>query len=333
MPVYRIYERAFHPDENFGLGGMGFKGDNRGYSFMLNATARVWSVLSVDTAAPNMDVTQDAPEFNVVSDLSTAPAYLGGRTEAYIDRDTRPTGTALVTGGPEVADGLQSISIQIETRGKNHAFPTEYIADLRDTLGVDDLYDRLGGGGIPMNPESRIVVPDLDVQVSLTLLIDRHNNKMTITSNLTGDGFPNTEVFIYDAANTPLMLNTHHRIGTAAGQLIGNHRHLLASTVIIVDIDDNGNFIGPVHAERSVDFMPWDTDLIAQAMTVDFDIASWNGLHLARDPTEEGIFGLDTDDNLPIPGLGHMWPRDRRDAGIRSVFQEPELSDLPHWDH
>lgn len=52
MPVYRIYERAFHPDENFGLGGMGFKGDNRGYSFMLNATARVWSVLSVDTSAP-----------------------------------------------------------------------------------------------------------------------------------------------------------------------------------------------------------------------------------------------------------------------------------------
>ena len=333
MAIYKIHERAFHPDKGFGMGGMWFKGDDRGFSFMTNATARVWSTLRVNTQTPVMDLTQDAPEFLVRSDPSAAPTLLGGRSENYTTKETAPTGTALITGGPEVADGIQSITVQIETRGKNHAFPTEYLADIRNNTGIRQVYDYLGGKNIPMNPETNMLVPDLDVQVAITMVIDRHKKKMRIMSNLTGDGFPNTEVFIYDAADTPLMLNTHHRIGTAAGQLIGNHRHLLGSTVITVDIDGAGNFVGEVKAERCVDFMPWDTDLLAQSRATTFQIYEWNGLHIARTPTEKGIFGMDTDDYLPIPGLGHLWPRDRRDAGITTVFEEPSVADLPHWDH
>ncbi|WP_417818894.1 hypothetical protein [Tritonibacter scottomollicae] len=334
MSIYYIFERAFHPDEGFGLGGFGFKGDNRKFSFMDDgASSRVWSMLEVDTSQWQKEFDQTSDEFIVESDPSKAPTYLGNRYEGYDSVDTRPTGVARVSGGPPVADGIQSLTIQIATRGKNHAFPTEYIADLRGGTGVDRLYDWLGGESIPMNPESRLLIPDLDVQVGITLLIDRHRKKMSITSNLTGDGFPNSEVFIHDNAGGKLMLNTHHRIGSAAGQLIGNHRHLLAATQLTIDIDDAGNFGDSLTAVRCVDFMPWDTDLLEIAGTTSFSLANWNGLHIARDPTEEGIFGLDTDDALPIPGADHRWPRDRRDAGLRNLFDEPALSDLPHWNH
>ena len=32
MSVLKLYTRSFHPDEAFGAGGLGFKGDNRGFS-------------------------------------------------------------------------------------------------------------------------------------------------------------------------------------------------------------------------------------------------------------------------------------------------------------
>ena len=78
--------------------------------------------------------------------------------------------------------------------------------------------------------------------------------------------------------------------------------------------------------------MPWDTDLLNLRRTTEFAIYEWNGMHVAREASEKGISGLDTDDALPIPGV-HLWPRDRRDAGIRNFFEEPNVSDLPHWNH
>lgn len=336
MSRFKIYGRAFHPDKNFGLGGLGFKGDDRGFSFMVNdVSSRVWSRFTVDTQNPTKYAVSPPPkeDFQVFSDLSIAPIYLGGRSEKYTSTDTLPSGEARSAGGPHVPDGLQNITVDIKTTGINHAFPTEYLADLRRLLQIDDLYEALGGGDIPMNPETRMLVPSLDIQLGVTLLIDRHKKKIRITSNLMGDGFPNAEVFIVDGAETPVMLNTHHRIGSAASQLIGNHGHLLAATIITIGIDDHDNFVGPIEAQRCVDFMPWDTDILTIAMTTEFALYEWNGIHVARAATETGIFGFDTDDALPF-GQDHRWPRDRRDSGkISKLFKEPTLSDLPHWDH
>jgi hypothetical protein len=198
----------------------------------------------------------------------------------------------------------------MKTWGKNHAFPTEYIS----------------------NTLTRSVVPSLDITIEIYALIDRHRGLMSIQSTLKGDGFPNSEVFIYDSARTPLMLNTHHRFGNAAGQLVGDHKHILSSTLITVGINADACFIGPVHAKRCVDFKPWDHDLLAGAGTTDFSLANWNGLHLARNPSELDSLGLDTDDSLPIPGVTHMWPRSRKN-GSSLWPKEVQSSDLDGWNH
>lgn len=301
MTRYTLHCRTFHPDEGFGLGGMGFKGDNRGFSFLTDrgrVTSRTGGIWTID--AQGATITQD----EIYSDPSTAP---WGTTSDYSTPAHAPTGTLLrSTVSPYMEDGLQTANLRAHFRGKNQAFT----------------------GSTTVN---NIIVPDLDITIHVMLQIDRHREKMTITSNLLGDGFPNSECFIIDSAQTPIMLNTHHRIGHAAGQLVGNHGHLLAGTEIEIGIDGSGNFVNPVHATRSVDFMPFDRDLIAIAGT-DFTIPTWNNLHLARTPTERGLLGIDTDDNLPIPGLDHEYPRDGR-WGIDDLFSEPTADQLPEWDH
>lgn len=308
MSIFMIYERAFHPDTNFGSGGFWFKGDNRGFSFQTGVTSRVWSRVKIDTENATAVYAPHSSDFFLKSDLSKAPLFLGGRTETYESKATRPSGTARSTGGEHVKDSIQNISVSIHTWGVNHAFPTEYIS----------------------NTLTKIVVPDLDLQVKMSLLIDRHKKEMTITSNLLGDGFPNSEIFIIDSANTPLMINTHHRFGSAASQLIGKHGHLLGSTVLTIGIDESDNFIGPITVQRCVDFMPWDRNILAITQKKEFSLYEWNGIHVSRNPSE-GIFGIDTDSSSPLPpGLDHQWPHSSKNPKW-DIWSEPTIDELPQW--
>jgi len=301
MSKFTLHERAFHPDGKFGMGGLWFEGDDRGFSFITDrnrVTSRVGGIWEIDTASSQIT------EIDVYSDPSRAP---WGSTSNYSTPETKPTGRILNSAvSPKIDDGLQAVNLRVHTRGKNQAFTN-------------------------WAPINNLVVPDLDVTVHLMLQIDRHKKTMRITSTLLGDGFPNSEVFIIDSADTPIMLNTHHRIGHAAGQLIGNHGHLLAASEIEIGIDDSDNFINPITAKRCVDFMPFSRDLLAIAGT-SFTIPTWNALHLARDPSEKGLLGMDTDDNLPIPGWDHEYPRDGN-WGLDDFFSEPTEKDLPNWDH
>lgn len=299
---YTFTERAFHPDESFGLGGFGFEGDNRGFSFMQGDTSRVRGRVTIDTRARTIS---SPPQ--VDSSPSTSPL---GIYEDYSSEDRKPQGEYLSRSiSPFIEGGTQNVAFVVHTWGKNHAF-------------------RLTQDGFSPS----WVIPDLDVTVHFTMRIDLAARKIRIESTLTGDGFPNTEVFISDSLGTTLMLNTHHRIGHAAGQLIGNRNHLLASTEIVVDCTAAGGFTGQVQAVRCVDFMPFDRDLIGIAGTTDFAIPNWNALHLSRNPTEKGFLGLDTDDDLPIPGRNMEYPRDGN-WGIDDFFDPPDTDDVEDWDH
>ena len=301
MTHFTLYERAFHPDKKFGSGGFWFEGDDRGFSFLddKRATSRVYSSTKIFVE----ERVVDGPE--VKSHPSKAP---WGTAEDYSDPNTQPKGE-LLTGSvsPLIPDGLQTVNVKIHTWGKNHAFTS-------------------------FKDFNKLVVPDLDVTVHLMMRIDRHRQEIGITCNLTGDGFPNLEVFLRDSSNTPLMLCTHHRIGHAAGQLIGNHNHLLSSCEITVATDGNMNFTGPIHVTRAVDFMPFDYDLRKIAGRSEMSLPEWNNLHVARDPSVKGFLGLDTDDDLPIPGWDHEYPRDGW-LGIDDIFSEPKVKDLPDWNH
>lgn len=311
--AYKFHMRAFHPDEGFGMGGFGFEGDNRGFSFLPRGrvTSRIGATSNIDTSGQRIE--------NPVaySDPSTSP---WGIHEDYSAPSKAPEAWLIKRSiSPHVEDGMQNVDFLIHNRGQNHAFRVT-----EDGRGAHI--------PIPFTDKRLDFVPYLDIRVHFSMRVDLHRKLIHIESTLTGDGFPNSEVFIRDHADTPIMLNTHHRIGHAAGQLIGNHNHLLASSEFTIECDGSGNFTGPIEAIRSVDFMPFDRDLVAIAGTTNFSIPSWNNLHLARQATEKGFLGLDTDDDLPIPYWDHEYPRDG-DWGIDDLFDEPKAEDLPDWNH
>ncbi|MDB6183279.1 hypothetical protein [Paracoccus fistulariae] len=305
---FTLHERAFHPDENFGLGGFWFDGDSRGFSFLPRGrvTSRVGVLMNID--AKESDI--EAP--SAYSDPSTSP--LGGYFsvhEKYEQEGTRPQAVYLSKSiSRYTPDSIQNISLVMHSWGKNHAArPTQdYVRD---------------DGASKLEP----VIPNLDITLNFTMRIDLHRKKILIESTLRGDGFPNSEVFIRDSADTPIMLNTHHRIGVAAGQLFGNHNHMLASTEIEIDCDESANFVGPIKAMRSVNFMPYDYDLLGVAGTTDFDIPGWNNLHISRDPSVKNMLGMDSDN-----GAVHEFPYTGRHS-VDEIFDEVSMEDLSNWDY
>ncbi|WP_417839247.1 hypothetical protein [Tritonibacter scottomollicae] len=47
MTAITIITRSFHPDANVGVGGLGFEGDDRDFSFDKNVTARIHHIMPI----------------------------------------------------------------------------------------------------------------------------------------------------------------------------------------------------------------------------------------------------------------------------------------------
>lgn len=314
MSSFTVHARAFHPDTKFGLGGLGFHGDNRGFSTGLDVTSRIRFQADIDFMVPF------SPQPTVTSDPSTAPWFLGGTREEYTDAEVVPEGGGQLVAGPFSPEGLQTGNYQWNFRGINHAFT-------------------------PSRDLNNIVVPYLDLSGTIAFAFDRDPDVLTlqITSNLRGDGFPNSEVFILDANENALMLNTHHRMGYAAGQLAYDAQHILGGTVITVGISADSAFVGPVRATRCVDFMPEARDLLIEedgwfsdTYRTDYSLTAWNRLHTDRDPSEKDILGFDTDDRLPLPRLvpwGGERPSGQDWNDWDDPFSDVGPEDLPDWNH
>ena len=316
MTSYTVHARAFHPDKTFGPGGMYFSADDRGFTYDMGVTSRIrayWVFNLLSLNITDRDVDSD-PSHNSIT----------GQTENYTDPDKKPTGNASFQSSPFAANGMQTAKLQWRFKGINHAFtPSESI--------------------------NNFVVPELNLEGSLNFVIDRHENErsMQISSTLQGDGFPNSEIFILDNAGMPVMLNTHHRFGYAAGQLGGDRRHLLGGTVITVALNADGNFIGPIKATRCVDFIPEARDLLIKnegfwfweedTYSTEHSLTSWNELHTKRDASEKTIFGTDTDNDLPIPSVPIISPPEKPDGqewnDWDDPFTAPGPEDLEDWDH
>jgi hypothetical protein len=85
-------------------------------------------------------------------------------------------------------------------------------------------------------------VPTLDVFSELFIRVERVSGYMDIVTLVNGDGFPNCEGFIKDAAGNKLFLGTHVRIGTPATHLAGENHRFMWGNAIRVKIDAEGNF-------------------------------------------------------------------------------------------
>ncbi|MDD7973800.1 hypothetical protein [Roseinatronobacter alkalisoli] len=266
MGTMTLHTRSFHPRESFGVTGFGFSGDNRGFSTNLGVTSRIRSQIDINLTGAS--VSANPPE----SDPSYHPA---GMQTDYSHPDEQPTGR--FTGGPSITpyrqDGAQDASFTYAYRGKNHAaVPKALIGGFVE--------NRLGDW---LNRETeKVLVPDLDVTISLSLSIDRAARKAHVTANMRGDGFPNAEAFLLDSGGAPLFLVSHVRVGTASGQLWGNALIRMASCALQVDLTPEDRWAGPVEVLASMDHAgdgsPQQIGRIGRT-----NVSAWNSVHTCRD--------------------------------------------------
>ncbi|WP_429930606.1 hypothetical protein [Agrobacterium vitis] len=347
MSYFILYTRSFHPDRNFGLGGLGFHGDARGFSSSKKATSRISHQVRIDLKSAQF---MDAIARSDRSSNAVIPKVLEGRPERaasmmtrdeMADRGVHIPETRLEQMGdklPEMAndysqprkkprsnvsgqitpyreDGDQSVNGRLSYAGKNFAF---YGADTdfgHWALGGDisDGGSDTNGGSVKVWERWGGAVPDLDVTHEFSLRINRTAKTIHISSAISGDGFPNCESFLIDSADNVLLLGTHIRIGTAATQLPGGRALPMTRTLLSVDWMPGDLFGENVKVEIANDYTGnGSPQEIARSGTM--TRSQWNAAHTERDASGDWIRSLE--DHIPLPrqslrGLGEQ---------IRSAF-------------
>jgi hypothetical protein len=235
LAKYEVNTRSFHPNSQFEPSGLRFHGDNRGFSDKASffgrtqpdaVTSRIWQryILDLDlkaagdlTGVPSVNLTQESNP----SEGGPGLWSLFGGEEPYEAVEYKPRGTLNATKVSAPHGGQKEIDLLAWYGGENHAFRLS-----RTTEGIT-------GGTF---------VPTLDVFSELFVRVERVNLYMDIVSLAYGDGFPNSESFIKDAAGNKLLLGTHIRIGTPISHLGGLNKRFMWGSAIRVEIDAQGNF-------------------------------------------------------------------------------------------
>jgi hypothetical protein len=277
MSILKLYIRSFHPLSNFGLGGLGYHGDNRGFKHDPGATARIFAIVRIDLA--NARIVKETIDSNASSGLT------GILTQDYKDPATKPHFTAFSgTIDPYRDDGDQGGQLLIGYTGQNFAMP---MADRRvpETVPFTDWRIPVIGGKTGRELVYESVVPGLDVTTSLGFEIDRDAKTMSFQFRMVGDGFPNAEAFLIDASDGPLMLATHRRIGSALHQLRGDRRIAMASSGARVGFD-NERFTAALTVFWCLDYAEvtgGPIDVRAETGKQPNSRLSWNAMHTQRD--------------------------------------------------
>lgn len=277
MSRLTLYTRSFHPDEDFGFGGLGFKGDNRKFSSSRKATSRVYHYIDIDLIAATFGkpVCDSDPSANYYAeDLGFKNNYSEPRKKPR--HDELPHNIT-----PYRKDGDQAVNIKVTYAGQNFAFPGA------NTDKGHWLYSKF--------------VPDLDVTNEVSLRINRSAGKAVVTCRISGDGFPNCESFIIDSANNVLFLASHIRVGTAATQLPGGRAISMCYTLMEVDWNAADDTFGSnVRIQFAHDFAssggPFEL-----ALSGEKDRIEWNKIHTGRDASGPTIRQFE--DHFPLPTL------------------------------
>lgn len=254
---YELNIRSFHPAKTFGWSGFNYEGDARGFSLSASGksgssgakvTSRIWHRFAIDTNAGEvLDVEIESNDSGKQGEAHTQ--YDGelqpkGGSWPLVKKESGPVTTVFVDGG---------------YAGENHAFPAS--ANTKKITGMT-------------------FVPSLDVSYKIVMTIDRVSKHMDIVTYVTGDGFPNCEAFIVDAAGTAIFLGIHVRKSAALFALWGDKKYPMIASAIRLDLDDNGNFNGLIANElkrrkqnkEKLEFHP---------------IAEWNNFFVNLDPSAE----------------------------------------------
>lgn len=270
-----LHVRSFHPMANFGASGLGYKGDNRGFSYDLEATSRIYAIIRINLNDASLDL--EAVE-------SHPSSWIGGLFyQDYTQEETQPTGSLSGQVDPYIEDGDQSVQLLMSYRGQNFAMPLGDSATAREMV-----YES--------------TVPDLDVTCSLHLAIDRDDKKMSFALRMTGDGFPNAEAFIIDGDDAPLMLATHRRIGSALHQLRGNRRIAMAVGIGDVAFDEDKllSDLAPHVALDYAEVTGGPIDVMQETGMSPTDRSGWNIMHTTKRDARGGWGRRYLGDNIPI---------------------------------
>lgn len=235
LAKYEVNVRSFHPNKQFERGGFRFHGDDRGFSledsyFGQNLsdviTSRIWQRYLLDADLKTSgDLTRDIKgKLKQESNPSSPGPGLWsafGNEEPYKKEKYKPRGKLTATDVSVPHGGQKKISMTSWYGGENHAF----------------LFSRTA-----VSLTNSTFVPTLDTFSEIIVRVERVSLYMDILSLVYGDGFPNCEAFIKDAAGNKLFLGSHVRIGLPATHLFGENHRLMWANAIRVEIDEKGNF-------------------------------------------------------------------------------------------
>ncbi len=301
MSILTLYTRSFHPDEAFGLGGLGFKGDNRGFSSNPAATARIHHIQKIDLQAARFEdaICDSDPSAN------WALKKIGvDMSNDYSQKRKKPRHTETPRNiTPYRIDGDQSVNIKVKYAGKNFAFFGSNTDAGHAILGgsvSDGGNDTESGSLIPWGDRWSGFVPDLDVTNEVSLRINRIAKKAVVTCRISGDGFPNCESFIIDGAGNVLFLASHIRVGTAMTQLPGGRAISMCYTLLEVDWNTDDTFGSQVMIQFAHDFAssggPFELTMSGSKSR-----GAWNQIHTGRDASGPTI--RQVEDNVWLPSL------------------------------
>ncbi|SCX09183.1 MULTISPECIES: hypothetical protein [Agrobacterium] len=347
MTYFTLITRSFHPDRNFGLGGLGFHGDARGFSSSTRVTSRIFHQVTIDLRASefvDQICTSDPSSNEVIPRVLELRGHravetmvrdeVGDRGVDLPQNEWTKSGDILpkmandysqvrkhprknISGKitPYREDGDQSVNGRLSYAGKNFAF---YGAD------TDAGHFILGGNISDGGPDTRGgsakvwerwggMVPDLDVTHEFSFRINRSSKKIQVSSAISGDGFPNCESFLLDSAKNVIFLGTHIRIGTAATQLPSGRSLPMTRTLLTVDWLP-GDLLGPkVHVDLANDYTGNGSpqQIVAAG---EMDLSDWNAAHTGRDASGDWLRGIE--DHVPLPRQSWRQLKEQ----IRSAF-------------
>lgn len=260
MPMrdFTIHVRSFHPQSNFGLGGLFFDGDGRGYSTALqkpdgtSVTSRIHSSITFSTK-PSVIIQKQ-----VHSDPSSLP--LGVNRFVY-DEETGPHLVAEIPYNSLASDNCNRwLTVSAHHYGINRAVPLPQMLN-------------------------NVVVPNLDTFYTIIVHVDAKSKTMDIWTKVEGDGFPNAEAFIMDETGKAVFLGIHQRVGIALTELLGSNHRFMFSSSLRISLDDAGHFGEDMGMSECI----WSSGFSGRGREYlgggSWTISKWNGHFENLDPS------------------------------------------------
>ena len=222
MVPYPITIRSFHPGASFGGGKWGLPPTWNGKPY--SGDSRSFSL--ADGASSRV-------HHRVVADPETGTVTYAGRGD----------------------NGTYSDASHHPTWGTSTATPDGYVGRIRggnNSVSFETGYE--GGNPLASGP-----TPDIDVDARFSMT--QKGNMLSITGQVAGDNFPNTEAFITDPSGNKLFIGADVR---AAGEdksptiLIGPATERIMNIKMNVKTDKTGNFLKVQDGKKWVSPDDWN---------------------------------------------------------------------------